>query len=703
MSGMPDEVHDKDRKLDADLKGKLDFFLWHQRFKAGYQAWSRAHTDKKAALLLTGPSLSVAEGWLLLHPSKFSDGERRFIMRSVAQSTQKAVTTEASEVRRNRSGRSMLIPLLAAGLVVGLIALPRFLAGPKGMTEPATDQVAEAPTAGSPGSSPAGPNEPSQTGQRSTTDNSGIAAAEGGSDGAPPRTAGTAAAPTDSAGDPQASRPSAARLQLAAANIRKLAALSDQKLSTGDGRGGLMLAVEALHRVASLQPGKLRDDSVLPAASAVHRALATTAPLGIRPADTMAMPSAMFCQGGARAVVANPAQGIVSIAIHQPSAAPDRSPELLGKAGAPGKVAAESHLLSGAAVDASCSRIVLPRSDDTAEVVSLTTGQRITAFAGHDADVTVAAFSADGRTIASGSLDATVRLWDASSGRLRKTLAGHEGTIHALAVDPMGRLVASASADRTVRIWNTVTGREFARFDGYNGAVLGVVFNGDGSRVLAYGDGAVHVHDVGAPEKSIVLRAPGRTLLSGQFAPDGDRIAVIADDGSAVVFDAASREPAFELTRPPAEARGIAWSRDGRQLLSYGWGGDVTLHDASTGHGYAILTGPETRAVAAQFSQDGSHVISILDTGTLLTVPVFATLADAARSAAQAAGGCLDDAELALLKTGPPSKACTGGETAAMTAQPWLVAATPKRPEVRRGHIEVDLTSGPIAAAATER
>ncbi len=77
----------------------------------------------------------------------------------------------------------------------------------------------------------------------------------------------------------------------------------------------------------------------------------------------------------------------------------------------------------------------------------------------HDGQITSVAFFPDGRKLASGLSDSTVRIWDSKTGKpISAPLTGHTGWVQSVAVSPDGTLIASGSGDGTLRIWVSHTG-----------------------------------------------------------------------------------------------------------------------------------------------------------------------------------------------------------------------------------------------------
>ena len=95
---------------------------------------------------------------------------------------------------------------------------------------------------------------------------------------------------------------------------------------------------------------------------------------------------------------------------------------------------------------------------------------------GHDHEVYSLDFARDGRTIASGSGDRTVRIWDLETGACNLTLTIEDG-VTSVAISPDTKLVAAGALDKIVRVWDLRLGYLLQRLEGHEDTIYSVAFS----------------------------------------------------------------------------------------------------------------------------------------------------------------------------------------------------------------------------------
>jgi len=237
---------------------------------------------------------------------------------------------------------------------------------------------------------------------------------------------------------------------------------------------------------------------------------------------------------------------------------------------------------------------------------------------GHWYPVYSVAFSPDGKTLASGSWDETIKLWDTATGEELRTLTGHTSYVSSVAFSPDGKILASASGDGTVRLWDAATGREIRRLEGHWGWVFAIAFSPDGKTVASGGDdGLVLLWDVETGSEKGVLEGHEGAVYGVAFSPSGDLLATGSEDHTVKLWDLASQRLKATLRGHQGYVLAVAFSPDGRLVASGSEDGTVRIWDSTTGNQIQVLSGHEDIVHSVAFSPDGKTLASGSVDGTV--------------------------------------------------------------------------------------
>jgi len=256
-------------------------------------------------------------------------------------------------------------------------------------------------------------------------------------------------------------------------------------------------------------------------------------------------------------------------------------------------------------------RIASASGDETAQVWDALDGDHLNRYTGHAASVYTVAWSPGGERIASAGYDKTVQVWDPTFGDHFYTYTGHTDWVWAVAWSPDGRRIASAGGDKTVQIWDAADGGHVYTFRGHAAPVHAVAWSPDSKHIASSSaDGTVQVWDAAYGIHLYTFQPYSTSIWSVAWSPDGRRIASACDNKTVQVWDAANGDHLYIYYGHSDFVYAVAWSPDGKRIASAGDDKTVQVWDAANGNLFYTYTGHSRSVRTVAWSPDSKRIAS---------------------------------------------------------------------------------------------
>jgi WD40 repeat protein/tetratricopeptide (TPR) repeat protein/tRNA A-37 threonylcarbamoyl transferase component Bud32 len=268
-----------------------------------------------------------------------------------------------------------------------------------------------------------------------------------------------------------------------------------------------------------------------------------------------------------------------------------------------------------------------------ARVFDTVTGRLVFPAIEHEQRILHAAFSSDGSRLLltsgtaerSGGPDRAIaanedkpgeaRVWDAATGQAMSPVLKHNGWVYHAAFSPDGRRIATACWDKMVRIWEISTGRLLTQPLKHSDTVRHVVFSPDGRRLVTVaGDyserGEARLWDAESGQPATAPLKHSKQVRHVAFSPDGRRLITASADRSARVWDTTTGQAVTPPLKHEGEVWHAAFSPDGCCVVTASDDGTARVWDAATGQPVTPPLKHDSGVGHATFSADGRRFIT---------------------------------------------------------------------------------------------
>ncbi|HEX3148140.1 MAG TPA: WD40 repeat domain-containing protein [Gemmataceae bacterium] len=250
--------------------------------------------------------------------------------------------------------------------------------------------------------------------------------------------------------------------------------------------------------------------------------------------------------------------------------------------GRPTKLEGHTQNVTALAVSQDGKFLATGSSDKTIRLWDMTgTSARLArVYQGHSEEVASLAFSPDGQTLASGSNDQSVRLWRVSLADEHQNFADHTAYVWTAAFSPDGKMFADAGVDKVVYLRDTA-GKVLHKLEGHTGPVTAVAFSADSSKLASVGGDQV-VRIWKTSDGKLIKELKGHTGPIMAVAFGGNDLLITGGiDKTARVWDVNQDQPKMTLPANKSMIGAVALRADGKQAMVGTADGMLRIYDLS--------------------------------------------------------------------------------------------------------------------------